>query len=373
MSEAELHVLKARLQGGILNKARRGELKMSLPVGLVYDPLERVVLDPDSQVQNSFRILFDTFARTGSARATVCYFQQNQLQFPQRPRSGPGKGELHWQSLSHWRVLQILHNPRHAGAFAYGRSRQRRQPDGSVRFVRLPRPDWIALHPGQHAGYISWEQFEANQKQLADSAQAHGRERRKSPPREGPALLQGLAVCGLCGGRMTVRYHTRRGRLVPDYLCQSQGIAKAQPICQRIPGAGIDRAVGALLVERMRPVTLELALRVQAELEQRAGEADAWRAQQVQRAREEADLARHRYRQVDPANRLVADVLEAEWNACLRALEEAQREFERKQAADRRQLDAASVNRSWRWQPTFRACGTTPPPRTASASGWRGC
>ena len=340
MSEAELHVLKARLQGGILNKARRGELKMPLPVGLVYDPLERVVLDPDSQVQNSLRILFDTFARTGSAMATLRYFQQNQLQFPQRPRRGPGKGELHWQSLSHWRVLQVLHNPRYAGAFAYGRSRQRRQPDGRVRCVRLARPEWIALQPGKHAGYISWERFEANQKQLADTAQAHGRERRKSPPREGPALLQGLAVCGLCGDRMTVRYHARRGRLVPDYVCQSEGIAKAQPICQRIPGAGIDRAVGALLVERMTPVTLELALRVQAELEQRVGEAEAWRAQQVQRAREEADLARHRYRQVDPANRLVADVLEAEWNACLRALEDAQRECERQQAKDRRQLDA---------------------------------
>ncbi len=340
MSEAELHVLKARLQGGIRNKARRGELKMPLPVGLVYDPLERVVLDPDSQVQDSLRILFDTFARTGSARATLRYFRENQLQFPQRPRSGPGKGELHWRSLGHWRVLQVLHNPRYAGAFAYGRSRQRRLPDGRVRFVRLPRPEWIALHPDKHAGYISWEQFEANQQQLAESAQAHGQERRKSPPREGPALLQGLAVCGLCGRRMTVRYHVRRDQLVPDYVCQSEGIAKAQPICQRIPGAGIDRAVGTLLVERMTPVTLELALRVQAELEQRAGEADAWRAQQVQRAREEADLARRRYRQVDPANRLVADVLEAEWNASLRALEDAQREYERKRAEDRRQLDA---------------------------------
>ncbi len=158
-------------------------------------------------------------------------------------------------------------------------------------------------------------------------------------------MLQGLAVCGLCGGRMTVRYHTRRGRLVPDYVCQSEGIAKARPICQSIPGAGIDRAVGALLVERMTPVTLELALRVQAELEQRAGEADAWRARQVQRAREEADIARLRYRQVDPSNRLVADVLEAEWNACLRALEDAQREYERKRAEDRRQLDAGQRER----------------------------
>ena len=152
-------------------------------------------------------------------------------------------------------------------------------------------------------------------------------------------MLQGLAVCGACGGRMTVRYHARKGRQVPDYVCQSAGIARAEPVCQRIPGAGIDRAVGELLVERMTPMTLEVALRVQAELEQRAGEADAWRARQVQRARQEADLARRRYRQVDPGNRLVADVLEAEWNACLRALEDAQREGDRQRAEDRRQLD----------------------------------
>ena len=144
-------------------------------------------------------------------------------------------------------------------------------------------------------------------------------------------MLQGLAVCGAYGGRMTVRYHTRQGRLVPDYLCQREGITHAGAVCQRIPGAGIDRAVGALLVERMTPVTLEVALRVQAEL--------------AQRARQEADLARQRYRQVDPGNRLVADVLEAEWNACLRELEDAQRECERKHAEDRRQLDEGQRQR----------------------------
>ena len=333
MSEAELHILKARLRGGLLNKARRGELKMPLPAGLVYDPLDRVVLDPDAQVRNSCRILFDTFMRTGSARATVRYFTANELQIPHRPRSGPDKGELHWKQLTHWRVLQMLHNPRYAGAFAYGRSRQLLQPDGRIKNISVPRQDWIALHPGKHAGYISWDRFEANLGKLLENARAHGSERRQGPPREGPALLQGLAVCGACGGRMTVRYHTRQGRLVPDYLCQREGITHAGAICQRIPGAGIDRAVGTLLVERMTPVTLEVALRVQAELAQRADEAEAWRSRQVQRARQEADLARQRYRQVDPGNRLVADVLEAEWNACLRELEDAQRECERKRMA----------------------------------------
>lgn len=346
MSEAELHMMKVRLRGGLLNKARRGELKIPLPVGLVYDPLGRVQLDPDAQVRQSLQMLFDTFARSGSATATVRYFRENQLLFPRRLNRGPAQGELHWRPLEHWQTLQALHNPRYAGAFAYGRSRHRRRPDGTLQTVRKSRREWIVLLREHHPGYISWKQFEANERQLTATARAHGSERRQSPPREGPALLQGLAVCGKCGSRMTVCYRVRSdGRRVPRYLCQGQGIATAQPICQRIAGMGIDRAVAALLVERMTPVTLELALRVQEELEQRVAEADRWRARQVQRAHEEAGIAQLRYRQADPRNRLVADVLEAEWEACLRRLEEAQRDYERQRAEDRRQLEAGQRER----------------------------
>lgn len=338
MSEAELHMLKARLQGGLLNKARRGELKTPLPVGLVYDPLNRVQLDPDVQVRKSLQLLFETFEQTGSAGATVRSFTERELQIPSRPRSGKGKGQLTWRPLTHWRTLQMLHNPRYAGAFAYGRRRFRKMPDGKVLSVKAERKDWTVLHPGKHPGYITWERFESNQKVLARNAQAHASKGRKSPPREGPALLQGLALCGVCGSRMGVRYHVRQGRKAPDYVCQREGIAKAEGICQHIPGAGIDRAVGELLIERMTPATLEVALEVQAELERREEEAQAWHALQVQRAREETDLARRRYEQVDPANRLVASVLEGEWNARLVAQEEAQREYERKCAEDRQRL-----------------------------------
>ena len=216
MSEAELHVLRARLRGGILNQARRGALRMPLPVGLVYDPLGRVVLDPDSQVRQSFGHLFETFERTGSASAAVKHFREQGLRFPRRPRSGVHKGELLWEALLHWRVLHVLHNPRYAGAFVFGRTRTRKRPDGTVEIKKLPREEWTVLLPDAHPGYISWEQFEANQKRLRGNAQAHGSDRRKSPPREGPALLQGLVVCGVCGRRMTVRYHTRKGRQYPE-------------------------------------------------------------------------------------------------------------------------------------------------------------
>ena len=330
MSEAELHLLKARLRGGLLNRAKRGVLKMALPVGLVYDPLDRVVLDPDAQVQHTLQTLFATFTRTGSAVATVKHFRAQGLSFPRRPRSGPRKGELHWQPLTYPRVLEVLHNPRYAGAFAFGRHQTRRLPDGRTEVRRLARDQWTVLLTDSHPGYISWDTYEANHRRLAENAQAYGRDRRCSPPREGPALLQGLAVCGVCGCRMTVRYVSRRTHRVPYYMCQREGINTASAKCQAIPGADLDQAIGRLLVELVTPITMEVALRVQDELEARADEAATWRNQQVQRAREEADLARVRYMRTDPNHRMVADVLEAEWNAKLRALDQAQRELERR-------------------------------------------
>jgi DNA invertase Pin-like site-specific DNA recombinase len=339
MSDAELHVLRARLRGGILNQARRGALKTPLPVGLVYDAADNVVLDPDSQVRKSITHLFETFERTGSATATVKHFRTQGLRFPRRPRSGPHKGDLLWEELRHWRVLRVLHNPRYAGAFFFGRSRAHKRPGDAVEVEVLPRDEWIALMPDAHPGYISWEQFEANLARLRDNAQAHGAERRKSPPREGPALLQGLAVCGVCGRRMTVRYHTRKSRQWPEYVCQSEGIETASAKCQSIPGSGIDETIGALLVETVTPMTLEVALQVQAELEARAHEADALRRQRVERARHEADLARRRFMEADPGNRLVVDVLEAEWNDKLRALHDAQEELEHRRAEEHQKLD----------------------------------
>ena len=331
-------MMRARLHGGVLNAARRGELKLPLPVGLVYDPLDHVVLDPDAQVQRSLRLLFDTFTRTGSVCATVKHFNNEKLQFPHRPRGGPHMGELHWKPLGFSRVLRVLHNPRYAGALAFGRSRSRRRPGGGVERRLVAREEWTVLLRDAHPGYITWERCEENERQLQDNAQSYDAKRR-SPAREGPALLQGLATCGVCGRSMTVRYHTRKGRQVPDYVCQHEGIETASARCQSIPGAAIDRAVGELLVELMTPLTLDVALQVQDELTARAEEADLWRAQRVQRAREEADLARQRFMQTHPDNRMVADVLEAEWNAKLRALDEAQHEFERCRAEPDRGLD----------------------------------
>ncbi|MHC4406216.1 MAG: recombinase family protein [Planctomycetota bacterium] len=339
MSEAELHVLQARLWGGILSKAERGELRSPLPVGLVYNSRGRVTFDPDKQVQESVRLFFRTFRRTGAASATVKAFCRQGLKFPLRLRRGPHKGELVWRELSLSRALQILHNPRYAGAFFYGRTRGRKTVDGKTIWERLPPDQWHALRRDTHEGYISWEEYQDNERRLRETAQARGTDRRRSPPREGPALLQGLAMCGVCGQRMTVRYHRRLERIVPDYVCQRYGIEHGRPICQRIPGADIDEAIGKLLVEAVTPMALEVALTVQQELQSRLDETDRLRQQQVERARYEVELAKRRYMQVDPDNRLVADALEADWNAKLRALTEAQEEYERQRVADQRVLD----------------------------------
>jgi len=333
MSEAELHFIRARLIGGQLSKARRGELQMGLPVGLVYDPTGKVVLDPDTGVQQAIRHVFALFARTGSARAVVQQFNADGLLSPVRVRTGAHKGELAWMPLQHWRVLRTLHNPRYAGAFAYGRRRECLAGNGKKSYQLVPREQWIALIHDAHPGYISWDQYETNQKLLLGNATAHGADRAAGPAREGTALLQGLAICARCGRRMTVRYHTRRGVEVPDYQCMTRCIQDAGQRCQTIPGGTVDAAVGALLLDTLTPHALEVALTVQAELDTRAAEADALRRQAVERARHRADLARRRYLAVDPDNRLVADSLEADWNDALRTLQTTREDYERASAA----------------------------------------
>lgn len=337
MSEAELHILKARLVGGVLNKAQRAELKMPLPVGLVYDEEDRVGLDPDQQVQQSLRVFFATFERTGSAWATVQAFRREALKFPKRGQAGTG--EIAWQELTHSIALDTLHNPRYAGAFCFGRRRTWKDAQGKSHSQELPRDQWRFLKPNAHPGYLTWDQFLGHQQRLLQNHQAHGGgERKAGPPREGPALLQGLVLCGQCGRSMTVCYHHRHGRLTPDYVCEKDCVEKSEPVCQRIPGAGVDEEVGRLLVQSVTPLALEVALHVQSEIQTRLAEADRLRKQQVERAQYEADRARVRYMRVDPNNRLVADTLEAQWNEKLRTLTEVKEECEKQQRLDSTQL-----------------------------------
>ena len=344
MSEAELHLIRARMRGGLLNKAKRGELATPLPFGFAYDDESRVVLDPDQQIQKAIRSVFEAFRRVGSAFGVAKEFRHQGWQFPRLIRSPRGAAEVGWGDLEHNRVTRILRNPRYAGAFFYGRTRFQKKLEGGGRSRDLPRQEWHTLILDAHPAYITWRDYEENLRRLQENAQTQGIEKR-SAVREGPSLLQGLAICGVCGSRMTVGYRQRKAGLAPFYICQ--GPREVDRIdkgyCQRVSGYSLDKAIGALLVEIVTPLALEVALSVQQELQSRWDEADRLRRLQVDRARYESELARRRFLRVDPDNRLVAASLEAEWNSKLLALSEAEQNYERQCEAD--QLKVSAVQR----------------------------
>ena len=345
MSEAELHILKSRLQGGILNKARRGELEMGLPIGFAYDGNSRLVLDPDRQVQNTVRLLFDTFRETRSACAVLRRMRAQNVLFPRLIRRGIGKGDLLWGALNHSRVIQLLHNPRYAGAFVYGRTRGAYNADLKHVQRAVKQENWQVLIRDAHPGYISWEEFERNQITLRENAIGFSKGSRGGAPREGNALLQARVLCGKCGARMRVHYEFLSGQLQPYYRCNEQLVRNAERQCLWVKGGAIDAAIGALLLETVAPAAIEVALAVQQEIAQRVEQAGELRQAQLQRARYEAELARRRYAKVDPDNRLVADALEAEWNDRLRQLDALQRDHERQQQADQALMDEPARKR----------------------------
>ncbi len=336
MSEAELHVLKARLRGGILNKVRRGEYRCPLPTGLVYDEAGDVVLDPDSQVRETIAYFFETFSRVGSAHQTVKSFRSESLCFPSRFRNNDTKAIF--RPLTASAAMRTLHNPRYAGAYAYGRRAYRRTADGKKVHRKQDCSDWLACIPNAHPGYITWDRYQENLRLLESNGRGYELAR-KSPPREGSALLQGRAVCGRCGRHFRVRYAARRGGLESWYVCDRANGARAEPNCQSIAGRPIDEAVGRLVCEKMTPAAVESALEIRREIEARHEEADQLRHRAIEKAHVEADLAQRRFMMVDPSNRLVADTLEADWNNKLRALAQAREERERARREDQLVLD----------------------------------
>ncbi len=338
MSEAELHVLKARLRGGILNKVRRGEYHCPLPTGFVYDEAGNVALDPDAQIREAIGYFFETFSRVGSASQTVKVFRKEGLVFPSRLRNGD---ETVFRPLTASTATRTLNNPRYAGAYAYGRRRYRRAADGKKKIQRKREyNEWLACIPNAHPGYISWECFQENLKILETNGRPY-EVARGSPPREGAALLQGRAVCGRCGRNFRVRYVTRRGKQEAWYVCDRGHSTRGEPNCQSIAASPIDMAIGALVAESMTPAAVELALEIRREIEARYEEADQLRGRAVERAQIEADLAQRRFMLVDPNNRLVADTLEREWNDKLRGLAAAREERERARRRDQIVLDDA--------------------------------
>ena len=333
MSEAELHMLRTRLIGGLLNKARRGELWVRPLTGYVYDESQRFVFDPDAQIQGAVRLLFETFRRTGSAGQVVKHFSEHSILWPCRLFEGKRDGKVVYRKLQRGMVLNILHNPRYAGAFVYGRTRTRKGPDGKPHICSLARDNWQVFLPNAHPGYISWEEYETNQARLLQNGHSEGRDS-PGPAREGSALLQGLVLCGRCGLRMTVRYRVLKDRHTSSYVCARRGIETGGPTCQFVVGTGVDEAVGQAVVDAVTPAALDVALQVFEQLRARRADVDRLRRAQVERAREEAELAQRQYMLARPENRLVVDTLERQWNDCMAKLAQADAEYARATKAD---------------------------------------
>jgi DNA invertase Pin-like site-specific DNA recombinase len=365
MSEAELHVLKTRLRGGILNKVRRGEYRCPLPTGFVYDEAGNVALDPDQQIRGTIVHFFETFERVGSACQTVKAFRKENLGFPSR-RVG---GNTVFLPLTTSTAMRVLSNPRFAGAYVYGRRRYRRAADGQTKVQQKhDYSDWLACLPNAHPGYISWEQYQQNLKLLAANGRGY-EQARGSPPREGAALLQGRAVCGQCGRHLRVRYRSTRGKQEAWYICDRAHGTLGDPDCQSIAGSPIDDAIGVLVAEKMTPAAVELALDIRREIEARQQEADRLRSRAVERAQFEADLAQRRFMLVDPGNRLVADTLEAEWNNKLRVLAQAREEREQTRQQNQLILEDAIRQRLVMMTTDFKKLWNDPPRRTANGNG----
>jgi len=330
MSEAELYVLRARLNGGIRNKAARGELRRGLPVGFVWGEAEgEVRFHPDEAVVTAIRNVFARFSETGSARRVWLWFRSEGLQFPLQMHQG---GEIRWVEASYTAIHHVLTNPVYAGAYAYGKTRQETILDAAggrrKRLRHLPRSEWQGLIPEHHPGVIEWRSYEANQERIARNTRP-GPHKAGGAVREGSALLQGLASCGHCGRRLHTHYRGRNSS--PGYHCPGKVLVEGRGVyCLNIGGIQIDEAVTRAFITALEPAGLAATIAAAERLESdREAALKQWRLG-VERASYEAQRAERRYRAVDPDNRLVARGLEREWEERLRALDAAKAELDRR-------------------------------------------
>jgi len=331
MAEAELHVIRARLEGGIRNKAARGELRRGLPVGFVWgEEAGEVRFHPDQAVQGAIATVFEKFAELGSVRQVWLWLRSEGIRFPLQTTA---LSDLQWVCPTYTAIHHVLTNPAYAGAYVYGKTRQERYVDeaGQVRTrVRyLPRSEWAVLIPEHHEGFIDWDAYERNQARIARNVRPTAQ--RAGAVREGAALLQGIATCGVCGRRLHVYYRGKNA--TPGYACPGSTIANGRGRgCLQVGGMQIDRAVAEAFLDAVAPAGVEAALLAEEQLEaQHQAALRQWRLQ-AERARYEAQRAEARYRAIEPENRLVARTLEAEWEQRLDARAAAEAEFARREA-----------------------------------------
>jgi DNA invertase Pin-like site-specific DNA recombinase len=363
LSEAELHLLKQRMDRGRLNKACRGELACPVPTGYLRRASGEVTLDPDEQVQHVVRLVFRKFEELGTLNAVLRYLVRHHVQLGIRVREGVGKGELEWHPPNRMTLQNLLKNPIYAGAYAYGRRSvdPRRQQPGRRSTGRVVRglDDWLVLLPDRRPAYITWEQYEHN---LARLQANRARADQVGAVRQGSALLAGLVVCGRCGARMTVRYGGQRPR--PTYVCTRQLSDYGGEACQQLAGTCLDRFVSQQVLAALQPAALELSLEAAQHLERERDDLARLWQQRLERAAYEAERAGRQYRLVEPEHRLVARQLEREWEAKLaarRKLEEDCARFVRSQPRVLTAAERAAIRRLATDIPALWAAPTTTP------------
>lgn len=330
MSEFELNLLRQRSFEAIRQKARRGELRFMLPVGLEWTRDDRIVLCPDLRIQDALRLLFRKVTELGSARKVLLWFSSHKIELPYHERIPSQEPRIAWRIPIYSSILHILRNPMYAGAYAFGKSESRtRMHKGSARKTpghAKPTEQWTVLIHDHHPGYISFAEYERNQQMLAQHAH-----RRQNPEgkaaRGGRALLGGLLRCRRCGRRLAVRYGGPHG-VNWNYLCVQANLQHGSAQCLGFGGKRVDRAVSVELLRALAPSAIDAALLAAQQLEEQSR--DVIRAVELERdeARYQVQLCARRYEEVDPANRLVALELERRWEDALRRLKMLEQRIE---------------------------------------------
>ncbi|MBI3892135.1 MAG: recombinase family protein [Candidatus Wallbacteria bacterium] len=330
LSEAELNWMRLRLQGAILSKARRGELKRNPPVGYEWDARsKRLVMSGDGRIRSAIALVFERFRVEACGSAVARYFFANGLEIPRLTNAGP----VRWRLPNSVAIVQILRNPAYAGAYVFGRRLQSKGlVDGEIRTrvtKNVPREQWKVCLPGHHPGYIDWNEYMANQKKLDANRYQHADPQRPGAPRSGDALLQGLLLCGRCGTRMKTQFQSRKNCIRPRYRCAGidsrRGSAQG---CWPVAATRIDQAVVERFLAAVVPAELELSLRVANEVERQTQELNRQWELKLEQSRFDARHAERRYRAVDPDNRVVARTLENDWNDALVRLQELEASWE---------------------------------------------
>jgi DNA invertase Pin-like site-specific DNA recombinase len=315
MSEMELHMIRSRLTAGIVNKARRGELALTLPVGLVRDQTETVRKDPNVEVQSRLELIFTTFLELKSASKVLRRLNDQQLCIPRKDRFG----DTVWKNPSVSGIIQILKNPAYAGAFVYGRTRTVRPPGRRPVQKTLPIDQWRIRVNDKYPAYISWETYKKIQSMLKDNYAQYDYNKSRGIPRPGSALIHGIVYCGECGHKMVVQYKNST-RYICNFLRRQHGCS----VCQYIPADPVDKKVVEAFFAALSPMEIDIYSQAMEQKKQSEQQINRSHAQQVERLRYEAAFARRQYMQVDPENRLVASELEKRWENALRELKRAE-------------------------------------------------